>query len=465
VSARPEKSQVGVVEVGDYLLEIGDPAGIAIERSEASGAGDSDSLSGLSDALAREPAPPEEEPAPTEAAAGLVDEASAVTGKVEQAVALGKGLSAGEALDPAQVGLELNVALNLLEKLDRSGKWKEELRLARALADLYGLLRRWSDLLRSLRAVLHAGEALGDLRAIGWAKHQLGTLEVVAGGVGGAARNLGEAREIRQRAGSEREVELTDRSLRALCRQMNRGSFEDKHRSILRISVPLAVLAALLLLFAGGIAGGVVGHRTASGGSGGKDGEGKEVGEIGPHGKVLQVRVDGKGTIVSDPAGIECPSDCAEAFRDGERVTLTARSAADSTFSRFSGDCEGPSPCELRLTGSRTVKAIFTSAATLTINVTGEGGASATAETTSISLSCHNDRNEVGEDEERLPRASESCSESFPTDTAVVVSVEPGRGWHRESLDGCDEAEAETCVVTLSSSRTVDVVFAPTGPS
>jgi tetratricopeptide (TPR) repeat protein len=210
----------GVVVVGAYALEIGRAAGTVVNPSPAADQAEADSLA---QALREQEPPPEPEKTTTEAVGNLVDEASAATAKVERAVTIGKGAAAGDVLDPAQLGLEADALLDLLERLDRGERAKEALRLARALSKLYSLLRRWAELLRALQAALRAGEKLGDLRAIGWAKHELGTLQLAGGDVDGAARTLDEAREIRRRLGDRGELAATEHNLRACSRRPQGG--------------------------------------------------------------------------------------------------------------------------------------------------------------------------------------------------------------------------------------------------
>lgn len=48
----------------------------------------------------------------------------------------------------------------------------------------------------------------------------------------------------------------------------------------------------------------------------------------------------GKGTVTSDPAGIDCGTDCSGTYPDGTVVTLTATPALGSKFKEWSGDAD-----------------------------------------------------------------------------------------------------------------------------
>jgi List-Bact-rpt repeat protein len=446
------RPQIGIVEVGDYVLEVGDPPGTLVKRSTKPTPASAGSLSDLSGALEEEGNQAGDR-ALTEAGADLIDDASAATAKVEKAVTLGKGLARGEALDPTQLGFEVDAVLGLLERLDRQGRWKEALRLARALSTLYSLLRRWAALLRSLKAVLRAGEALGDLKAVGWAKHELGTLKVAAGDVGGAAQNLGEAREIRKRVGDHREIAATDHNLRALCEQLRGTPPGDKRPPILRISLPLAILAALLLL-AGGLAGGLVVDQVVAGG----DGNGSTGGN-GPNGKLLKVEIegDGSGTIRSEPPGIDCEGDCEETFPKGEEVMLTADENDGSIFDGFSPPCDGDDSCELTLNEPKVVKATFVTAYTLTVTVEGVGAVKGGTDDDSNRISCRADSEEDGYGD-AVPQAEGNvCDAEFAAGDVVELTAEPTAEWNTGSPEGCDDGTI--CRVTMNTSREVTVVF------
>lgn len=81
-----------------------------------------------------------------------------------------------------------------------------------------------------------------------------------------------------------------------------------------------------------------------------------------PVARMLTVLKEGNGTVTSDPEGIDCGSDCAHAFLDGDDVTLTETPASGSPFSGWSGDCSGlDSECQLTMDSNKTATAKFSS--------------------------------------------------------------------------------------------------------
>jgi hypothetical protein len=66
------------------------------------------------------------------------------------------------------------------------------------------------------------------------------------------------------------------------------------------------------------------------------------------------------GRVVSDPAGIDCPTTCAAEFDDGAQVTLAASATTGTTFVTWGGSCvEGFGDCDLDVAGPRNVTAQF----------------------------------------------------------------------------------------------------------
>jgi len=52
----------------------------------------------------------------------------------------------------------------------------------------------------------------------------------------------------------------------------------------------------------------------------------------------LNFNIQGIGSVISTPEGIDCPEDCTEDFMSGEVVTLTPITQGNSFFSGWSGD-------------------------------------------------------------------------------------------------------------------------------
>lgn len=70
---------------------------------------------------------------------------------------------------------------------------------------------------------------------------------------------------------------------------------------------------------------------------------------------------NGTGTVTSSPSGIDCGSDCTEAYFPDQLVTLTATPDAGSKFAGWSGGCTGTSTtCQVTLNISKSVNAQFT---------------------------------------------------------------------------------------------------------
>jgi len=69
----------------------------------------------------------------------------------------------------------------------------------------------------------------------------------------------------------------------------------------------------------------------------------------------------GSGTVTSDPAGIDCGSDCSESYAPGTIVALTANPDAGSIFAGWGGACAGQgNPCTLTLDADTSVTVTFT---------------------------------------------------------------------------------------------------------
>jgi hypothetical protein len=68
----------------------------------------------------------------------------------------------------------------------------------------------------------------------------------------------------------------------------------------------------------------------------------------------------GSGTVVSNPSGVSCGTDCSHTYTSGTAVTLTATPASGSAFAGWSGACSGTGACTVTMSGARSVGAAFT---------------------------------------------------------------------------------------------------------
>lgn len=68
---------------------------------------------------------------------------------------------------------------------------------------------------------------------------------------------------------------------------------------------------------------------------------------------------EGVGSVTSDPAGIDCGTDCAEEYEPGTVVSLTATPAAGSSFTGWAGACTGVGACSVTMDQVRSVTAGF----------------------------------------------------------------------------------------------------------
>ncbi|MDM8536886.1 hypothetical protein QUF70_09055 [Desulfobacterales bacterium HSG17] len=68
---------------------------------------------------------------------------------------------------------------------------------------------------------------------------------------------------------------------------------------------------------------------------------------------------DGTGKIVSAPSGINCGTDCGQAYDENTQVTLTAVPETDSEFAGWSGACTGTGGCSVKMDEAKNVTGTF----------------------------------------------------------------------------------------------------------
>lgn len=132
----------------------------------------------------------------------------------------------------------------------------------------------------------------------------------------------------------------------------------------------------------------------------------------------VQLSGAGSGTVTSAPAGISCPGTCQAAYLEGDLVLLTARAAAGSTFTGWSGGgCSGTGPCQVTMNADTDVTATFAQSPPTATT----GGASSVTQSTAILSGTVNPNG-----------AATTCTFEYGTSTSYGSSVPcasaPGSG-------------------------------------
>ena len=76
----------------------------------------------------------------------------------------------------------------------------------------------------------------------------------------------------------------------------------------------------------------------------------------------LSVEIHGSGSVIGDPPGIDCPSECDASYAKKASVILEATALGGLSFVGWIGDCLGTTPiCQLKLNRDKHAIAVFTS--------------------------------------------------------------------------------------------------------
>ena len=236
------------VRVGGYSLEVGTHAGSFAQFEPAQETDNADKLKAV---LAEEP---DEQPTMVAAVEEFEESAGAVTERIERADHLLEAVAKGQQFELTNLTGEINGLLGLLGRLDRAGRFEEELALARSLNGLLVLTLRWLELVRSLRALLGSAQAAGHRTGQAWAHHELGSLHLCAAESEKASQHLGEALRIEEQLGDLAGRCVTRHNLDSARRDLAPGGGRGgSSRRLLRLA-GLATAFAVLGAGATGIA-------------------------------------------------------------------------------------------------------------------------------------------------------------------------------------------------------------------
>jgi uncharacterized repeat protein (TIGR01451 family)/uncharacterized repeat protein (TIGR02543 family) len=164
--------------------------------------------------------------------------------------------------------------------------------------------------------------------------------------------------------------------------------------------------------------------------------------------RLLTVSKTGTGTglVFSDSptSGIDCGSDCSEAYSNGVQVALIAVANPGTTFIGWTGDCTGTSAvCNVTMSAARNVTAVFDlTPFDLALSFAGAGAGSVVSAPGGISCNAN-------------------CTAGFAPTTVVTLTPTPAAGSAFTGWSGaCSGTGA--CLVTMDASKAVTATFQPT---
>jgi hypothetical protein len=150
----------------------------------------------------------------------------------------------------------------------------------------------------------------------------------------------------------------------------------------------------------------------------------------------------GDGTVMSNPFGINCGTDCSQTFNIHTEVTLTANSNSSSNFSGWSGGgCSGTGACVVTVDTAKSVTANFT-LKTFSLTITKSGSGTGTVASSPAGINCGTD-----------------CSETYDIDTLVFLTATPNSDSEFSGWSGACSGGADTCSVTMDAAKTVTANF------
>lgn len=162
----------------------------------------------------------------------------------------------------------------------------------------------------------------------------------------------------------------------------------------------------------------------------------------------VELSGEGRGSVLSDPVGIDCGTTCEDEFPQGEEVTLTPQNEPDSKFEGWEGGgCSGTGACTVRLDEPTTVVAKFepSTVATETLTVGLAGNGQGMVRSTPEQIACEPD-----------------CEAPFAVDSQVTLTAEPSAGSTFVAWKGggdCDGSANLDCVLTMTGPQQVVAIF------
>ena len=167
-------------------------------------------------------------------------------------------------------------------------------------------------------------------------------------------------------------------------------------------------------------------------------------------GQPLSVGIVGTGTVVSQPAGINCSNSiCISGFPLNSLVTLTATPGAGQTFAGWSGACSGgASTCVVTMDAVRIAVTPDVTARFLPVVARPTFALSLTIAGTGIVLS-----------EPAGINCTANCTAEFAANTVLALTATPAAGQNFAGWTGACTGSANLCTTTLDQVRNVGARF------
>jgi hypothetical protein len=163
----------------------------------------------------------------------------------------------------------------------------------------------------------------------------------------------------------------------------------------------------------------------------------------------------GTGVVTSNPAGINCGSDCSNEYAVGTSVTLTANPSGGSSFAGWSGACTGASStCTVAMSEARSVEARFVQNFQLAVQLSstssgfsGFGGGTVSGPGGFV---CNI----------QATGGSRSCFTQYPSGTQITLTATPDSGDTVSWGGACAHAgSGRLCTFTMNGNTSVSATF------
>ncbi|HEY7220929.1 MAG TPA: fibronectin type III domain-containing protein [Candidatus Binatia bacterium] len=161
--------------------------------------------------------------------------------------------------------------------------------------------------------------------------------------------------------------------------------------------------------------------------------------------KTVSTAGTGDGSVTSAPTGINCGTDCSEAYSGGTSITLTATPVTGSTFTGWSGACTGTGTCAVSMSANKSVTATFAAqSVNLVVSKHGKGK----VQSSPSGIDC-----------------GSTCSMASKKGTTVTLTPTPDAGASFLGWSGGGCSGVGSCTVTLAASVSVTANFTGNTPA